>query len=533
MTANTRGMSAALLGAALLLWSAPTAAQILGQDNITANGQAVAFMAIPANTGAVTFTISGTWTGTLQLEVTADGTNWVASAALPSAGGATVSSTTSTGVWSILNYGFVGYRARASAFASGTAVVSATAGKQVALSGTVTVADITSSGQIKAANGTIAAPGYSWSSIPNTGLYLVAGSTFAVSVGGNSVMGWTFNGPQLRFDKTVDWSSGNVNSATDVSLARDAAGFLAQRNGANPQLFRVYNTFTDASNYERLDLGWSSNVAFIRAANAGTGTGRVLSLDSPAGLQFRIAGIVNWSINSSGHFTAGTDNAFDIGASGASRPRDIWIAGTVNSNGAILGSADVRAGATGGFYWLGRSILASPADGNVRLTNAAVTDFGLLQFGGTTSAFPALKRSGALLQARLADDSGFAQISASTVNIATALSGTNPIIFVAAPTISSGFGTSPTVPNANGSSAFVINVGTGGAATAGVIGLSAAATGWNCNITDITAAVNHTGLRTWQTASTTTTATIESQNSAGAATAWATGSLLRVSCFAY
>jgi len=239
------------------------------------------------------------------------------------------------------------------------------------------------------------------------------------------------------------------------------------------------------------------------------------------------------AVDASGNLVAATDNTQDIGASGTSRPKDLWIAGTVNSNGAILGSADVRAGATGGFYWLGRSILASPADGNVRLTNAAVTDFGLLQFGGTTSAFPALKRSGALLQARLADDSGFAQISASTVNIATALSGTNPIIFVAAPTISSGFGTSPTVPNANGSSAFVINVGTGGAATAGVIGLSAAATGWNCNITDITAAVNHTGLRTWQTASTTTTATIESQNSAGAATAWATGSLLRVSCFAY
>jgi len=58
--------------------------------------------------------------------------------------------------------------------------------------------------------------------------------------------------------------------------------------------------------------------------------------------------------------------------------------------------------------------MSSPSDGNILLQNLAATDFNRLQFGGTTSAFPALKRSGAALQVRLADDSADAAISAST-----------------------------------------------------------------------------------------------------------------------
>jgi hypothetical protein len=57
--------------------------------------------------------------------------------------------------------------------------------------------------------------------------------------------------------------------------------------------------------------------------------------------------------------------------------------------------------------WDGRSVLSSPADGNLLVTNGAATDFNRLQFGGTTTSFPALKRSSTVLQARLANDSDF------------------------------------------------------------------------------------------------------------------------------
>ena len=51
-------------------------------------------------------------------------------------------------------------------------------------------------------------------------------------------------------------------------------------------------------------------------------------------------------------------------------------------------------------------------DGMLLLSNGAGNDFARLQFGGTTSSFPALKRSTATLQARLADDSAYAGFTA-------------------------------------------------------------------------------------------------------------------------
>jgi hypothetical protein len=64
----------------------------------------------------------------------------------------------------------------------------------------------------------------------------------------------------------------------DTRLFRDAANTLAQRNGTNAQTFRVYNTFTDASNYERGFLRWSSNVFASAPEAAGTGTARPMSI---------------------------------------------------------------------------------------------------------------------------------------------------------------------------------------------------------------------------------------------------------------
>ncbi len=54
-----------------------------------------------------------------------------------------------------------------------------------------------------------------------------------------------------------------------------------------------------------------------------------------------------------------------------------------------------------------------------------------------------------------------------------------------APTIGSGFGTNPAIV-AGGAVGFEVNVGTGGSATSGVIGLPTATTGWVCNCADIT-----------------------------------------------
>lgn len=67
----------------------------------------------------------------------------------------------------------------------------------------------------------------------------------------------------------------------DLYLYRDAANILAQRNGVNPQTLRVYNTYTDASNYERGIFDWVSNANTLTLGteSAGTGTRRELRLN--------------------------------------------------------------------------------------------------------------------------------------------------------------------------------------------------------------------------------------------------------------
>jgi hypothetical protein len=90
---------------------------------------------------------------------------------------------------------------------------------------------------------------------------------------------WGQEAMQLVASGEYRWSSGfGRNSVADVILARDAAGVLAQRRTTNAQTFRLYNTFTDASNYERGIFSWSSNVLEIGSECAGTGATRTTRL---------------------------------------------------------------------------------------------------------------------------------------------------------------------------------------------------------------------------------------------------------------
>lgn len=109
------------------------------------------------------------------------------------------------------------------------------------------------------------------------------------------------------------------------------------------------------------------------------------------------------------------------------------------------------------------------------------------------------------------------------------------VISSTAPTIASGFGTSPSIVASNGTAAFTVNVGTGGTASNGVITLPAATTGWICHVENLTGTLgNYANQRTVQIASTTTGITLENQTiSTGAALAWTASDVLVVTCIAY
>jgi hypothetical protein len=97
------------------------------------------------------------------------------------------------------------------------------------------------------------------------------------------------------------------------------------------------------------------------------------------------------------------------------------------------------------------------------------------------------------------------------------------------PTVSSGFGTNPTVTAAN-TLVFKIVVGTGGAAN-GTIALPAAVNGWLGFAADVT---NGNSLFLQLTGSTTTSVTFTSYSvTTGAAANMSAGDVVLVNCFAY
>jgi len=87
------------------------------------------------------------------------------------------------------------------------------------------------------------------------------------------------------------WSSiSNSEGNPDLFLRRDAANILAQRNGTNAQTFRVYNTYTDASNYERGFFQWNSDVLEIGSESAGTGTNRLVKIITNSSVNIQAGG---------------------------------------------------------------------------------------------------------------------------------------------------------------------------------------------------------------------------------------------------
>jgi hypothetical protein len=192
------------------------------------------------------------------------------------------------------------------------------------------------------------------------------------------------SGSFVRSNAAFRWSTSATDPyATQLALFSDAADTLAQRRSTNAQTFRIYESFTDASNYTRGKLEWSSNVLRIGTEKAGTGSARALELQTDGTTRLTIAstGVATFS---------GDMSANDIVA------RSSWVGfGVSGANGWIKGQSS----------------------GVIGLYDNPTTSFGRLQFGGTTSSFPAIKRNAAALNFRLADDSADADITAAALTL--------------------------------------------------------------------------------------------------------------------
>jgi hypothetical protein len=147
---------------------------------------------------------------------------------------------------------------------------------------------------------------------------------------------------------TMHLAWGPDYNTEDLAVWRDAANTLAQRNGTSAQTLRIYSTFTDASNYQRLAFNAMSGLMQIAGEAAGTGSSPTLSLIGNT-IALATAGTTRWQIQNAGHLTAQLDNSYDIGASGANRPRNIYVAGAVvnRTKAGVPVDADVTSPADG------------------------------------------------------------------------------------------------------------------------------------------------------------------------------------------
>ena len=136
-----------------------------------------------------------------------------------------------------------------------------------------------------------------------------------------------------------------------------------------------------------------------------------------------------WSTNGTGLGVNGASgfagNLLDLQVAGASA-FSVGSAGDIAGRSLTVGTSISVAGNS--FYnFSGRGYVEAPADGVFKIENQAANDFGRLQFGGTSSSYPSIKRNGTIIALRLADDSADAGFSAgastlsSTVTLSTNL----------------------------------------------------------------------------------------------------------------
>ena len=125
-----------------------------------------------------------------------------------------------------------------------------------------------------------------------TGILNNGGSSLTWSAGGTEVQRVDSAGlVSVANGGGYQWSSTSASSGTkDLIILRHAAGIVAQRNGANAQGYRIYNTYNGTNDeFLTIDFTTTANTATIGVKQTGTGIQRGLNIDA-ASYNLAIAG---------------------------------------------------------------------------------------------------------------------------------------------------------------------------------------------------------------------------------------------------
>ena len=214
----------------------------------------------------------------------------------------------------------------------------------------------------------------------------------SVTIVGTAIWGWSsYTGSlglamaSLSYFGWANNSGGNYSNNIDLALWRDGPQILAQHLGTFAQTFRVYNTITDASNYERGVFDWTTtaNVLTIGPQAAGTGTLR------------SVTGVGNWSFP--GSTNIGTLQVVTGGISLSSNNNVAFAANTLCAWGgdaglqriapAVLSFSTGFAATPGWYQWAGQARVTSDFSVTSSVALVNVTGLSVTVAAGRTYFF--------------------------------------------------------------------------------------------------------------------------------------------------
>ena len=134
----------------------------------------------------------------------------------------------------------------------------------------------------------------------------------------------------------------NKLSTFAATTSAELAGVISDETGSGALVFATSPTFTTSINIT--SSGQTTQVQHDGTNGVLSSSTQLLLYSNGANATiFHTNSTERWRINSSGHLLAGADNTYDIGASGATRPRNIYIAGTgAIGDNTTIGGTTVR-----------------------------------------------------------------------------------------------------------------------------------------------------------------------------------------------
>lgn len=196
-----------------------------------------------------------------------------------------------------------------------------------------------------------------------------------------------------------------------VNVFNSDANTLEEYNGTTPQTLNLYGTRSDASDYERLRLGYDTTDGyfFASADAAGSGTQR--------GMGFSLQGSLRWVIDPAFNFKPWSDNIKDVGTP-TLRLKHLYLGTYADLTGGALVTEIPNEGTTGTLISRLAKLTGAPATAILASTSDTTGMIGVVVDGSGTTGSAQISRAG---QALCVFDGG--TVAGDYVQISTTVAG--------------------------------------------------------------------------------------------------------------